>query len=167
MAVLKYDRVILTKPLDNKMNMVGEAYEVAAVTEGSFVMRDARTKVAVGVISLEEFNDYFEKPHDIKGWTDWVKFTDKDGDAAFYKTNFRKVMVKCGNTKAVASCNLAEDEFNLHFGIKVAYGRCFNKMLKKEKEECEKRLKDINSEMKDNIVLLRNMIASLERKEEE
>lgn len=165
MSILKYDRVILTKELDKMVN-IGEAYEVAIVNEDSFLMRDARTKVAMGVISLEEFYNHFRKPEDIKGWTPWVKFTDKDGDAAFYKTNFRKVMVKCGNTKAVASCNMAEDDFNLHFGIRIAYGRCINKMLKKEKEECEKRLKDIQSEMKDNLVLMRNMIASLERKEE-
>lgn len=166
MSILKYDRVILTKEM-GKMTMVGEVYEVAAITEDSFIIRDARTKVAMGVISFEEFDNHFEKPEDVKGWTPWTKFMDKDGNAAFYRTNFRKVEVKYGDVKSTATCNLEEDEFNLYFGIRIAYARCVSKILMKQKNETEEALNEIRREMKANIVLIKNMVDSLGRKEEE
>ena len=165
MSVLKYDRVILTKEM-GKMTMVGEVYEVAAITEDSFIIRDARTKIAMGVVSFEEFDNHFEKPQDVKGWTPWTKFADKNGEAAFYRTNFRKVEVKCGDVKATATCNLGEDEFNLYFGIRIAYARCINKILTKQKNENEEALKEIRKEMNKNVVLIGNMIASLRKKGE-
>ena len=163
MAVLKYDRVILTKELD-EMTMVGEAYEVASVKEDSFVIRDVKTKETVGVVDFEEFNNHFEKPENVRGWTSWVKFTGADGYAAFYRTNFRKVEVRFCGVKAVASCNLAEDKFDLYFGVRLAHGRCVHKLLTKEKNRVENELKMINSNLKDNIVLMRKMITSLEEK---
>lgn len=162
MSLLKYDKVILTKPFD-KMEMIGETYEIASVSEDSFIIRDERTKATIGVIDFEEFNEHFKKATNVRGWTPWVKFAGKDGEAAFYKTNYRKVEVKCSGVKAVASCNLGEDEFNLHFGVALAYGRCVHKALMKEKNRLEKELKAINGELKDNLVLMRRMVASLEK----
>lgn len=163
MSVVKYDRVILTEAF-GKMEAVGEVYEIASVLENSFVIRDSRTRVALGVITFDEFDKHFKKEDEVTGWTPWTKFAGVDGCAAFYRTNFRKVEVRFDGVKSVASCNLVEDEFNLYFGIRLAYGRCVHKLLMKEKNKLEKELKAVNSNLKDNLVLMRKMIISLEEK---
>ena len=165
MAILKYDKVTLIKEF-GKMNMVGEAYEIANISDDSFVIRDTNKRVALGVISFEEFNKHFKKVEDVKGWTPWVKFMDEFGNADFYRTNFRKVEVKAFGKRASAACNLAEDEFNLHFGLQLAYCRCLNKMLLDSKKEHQEALKMINSNIKDNRVYMHNMINSLIKDEE-
>lgn len=165
MATLKYDKVVLVKEF-GKMHSVGETYEIASVLDNSFVIRDYHTKVALGVISFEEFNNYFSKEPDVKGWTSWTKFTDKDGGTAFYRTNFKKVEVRCNNVRALASCNLNEDYFNLSTGLMIAYGRCLNKLLLKEQEKYEKKLKEISEEISENKNLLKNIMDSLRGKED-
>ena len=169
MSILKGDRVVLIKEYSQKLKTVGETYEIASLTDTFAVLRDVNSKVALGVVNHGEFEEYFKLESDVKksgGWTPWTKFDVDDGMAAFYRTNYRKVEVSYCNTRATASCNLGENEFNLFFGIRIAYLRCLNKILKKRREEIHKEEKEIESELKDNTVLINRMIASLEKNEE-
>lgn len=169
MSVLKYDRVVLIKEFE-KLRTVGETYEIANIIEESFILRNAETKIAVGVINIKDFEEYFKKEEEVKSWTPWTVFNTNDGRVAFYRTNRRKVEVKYDGVKSTAYCSKA-DEFNLYFGITLAYRRCLVKQsikLKKKTEEnkrmLETVLEQIESEIKDNKTFIKRMINSLEEK---
>lgn len=172
MSVLKYDRVVLIKEF-GKLRTVGEVYEIANITEETFILRDARTKIAVAVIDIKDFEEYFRKEDEVKTWTPWTVFNVDDGRVAFYRTNRRKVEVKYDGFKSTAYCSKG-DEFNLHFGISLAYRRCLIKQsvkLKKNTEEnkkaCEALLEHLDSAIKDNKTFIKRMINSLDEKVEE
>lgn len=169
MAILKGDRVVLIKEYNNRLNTVGETYEVASLTDIFAVIRDANTKVALGTVNHDEFKEYFKLENEVKkssNWTPWTKFDVDNGEVAFYRTNYRKVEVRHNGVKTTSSCNLKEDEFNLYFGIRIAYLRCQNKFMMKRKEKNLLENKMIDSIVKDNTVLINKMVASLEKKEE-
>lgn len=162
-TVLKFERVILTKELNEKFKKVGEAYEIAIVREGSFLLREASTKAAIGVVSFDDFEKCFVKEDEFNGWTEWTPLVGMYGETdVFYKTNRKRVKVKfmMSNITAEASCSPTND-FNLFFGIKMAYYRCHNKLLLKKKLEYENKLKEINKEISDNSSYVNNMINSL------
>lgn len=163
-TVLKFDRVILTKELNEKIKKVGDVFEIANILEDSFVLREADTKVAVGVISFEDFEKHFVHEENFKGWTKWQSLIGFNGQTdAMYRTNRKKVQVEFTTDKvrAESCCNKKEDEFNLSFGIKIAYVRCVNKMLTKQKTECENKLKMIDREILENKDVTKKMIGSL------
>ena len=163
-TILKFDKVILTKELDNKIKKVGEVFEVTAVLDKAFLLRDVEKGVAVGVVSFEDFNKHFVKAENFTGWTDWTMFTGYDGhNDCMYRTNGKKVQVKflTDKVRAEACCNKKEDGFNLSFGIQIAYLRCLNKALARRKTEYESVLKIINSEIADNEHIIGKMINSL------
>ena len=163
-TVLKYDKVILTKELSDKVKKVGDTFEIANILDGSFLLRDARTKVAVGIISFEDFDEHFVPVENFKGWTPWTQFVGFDGHSdVFYRTNRRKTQVKflTDNVRAESCCHKADD-FNLSFGINAAYLRCRNKALAKRKIVLEEALKDINREIADNEKSVKVMVHSLE-----
>ena len=172
MSILKYDKVVLIKEF-GKLKSVGKEYEVANVTETSLVLRDSETKIAVGVIGIKEFEEYFKKAEDIKGWTPWTQISNIDGSLiAMYRTNFKKVQVRFQGYHAEASCNTMDD-FNLFFGIKLAITRCRIKYLNDCKQKNEEMLKeidahikDINSEITEVKNMMKKMINSIESKEE-
>ncbi len=86
---------------------------------------------------------------------------------AFYRTNGKKVQVRTQSKyRDEASCYIT-DKFDLFFGIQLAYLRCKNKFLKNMKEGYQKGIKQINSELRDNEKLIKQMIKSLSNKEEE
>lgn len=172
-TVLKFDKVILAKELDSRFKTVGEVFEVASILcsgesvnieSDSILLRDSKTRVAIGVISWEDFSKCFVKEKDFKGWTAWTPLTGYDGQTdALYRTNRRKVQVKFLTNKVRAeSCCCKDDDFNLFFGVQMAYLRCLNKALLKEKENIENKLKQINSDIAENNQIIKKMISSLD-----
>ena len=163
-TVLKYDRIILVNELNEKMKKIGEVFEVANVLEDCFVLRDSKTRVAIGVISFEDFEKYFVKEENFKGWTSWTPINGADGSVdGCYRTNRKRVQV-CflkDKVRAESSCH-NEDDFNLFFGIQLAYLRCKNKQMLKQKQKLEEELKNINIEITDNKRIMDNMINSLD-----
>lgn len=163
-TVLKFDRVILVKEFNDKFKKVGESYEVAVIREDSFLLRETSTKIAIGVISFEDFERCFVKEEDFKGWTNWTELNGENGRTdVFYRTNKKRVQVKflTDKVKAEASCHHMND-FNLFFGIQLAYLRCENKALLKREEKYTKELSRIYSDMTDNKTMMRKMINALE-----
>lgn len=163
-TILKFDRVILIKELNNKINKVGDAFEIVSVLDDAFVLKDANTKVTVGVIKFEDFEKHFVHEKNFKGWTNWTPLIGYDGQTdVLYRTNLRKVQVKflTNNVRAESACHKA-DEFNLFFGVTVAYLRCLNKAMMKKKEEYENEINKIRQETADNENVIKRMINSLE-----
>lgn len=170
-TVLKFDRVILTKELNDTFKKVGEIYEVANVLDEAFLLRDKKTRVAIGVVSFEDFYKHFVKEEGFKGWTQWCPLTGFDGQTdAVYRTNHKKVQVKflTNKIRSEASCNKKEDEFNLFFGIQMAYLRALNKSLKKKMsgigekmDALEKEWYAINHDIAENNNIMERMIESL------
>jgi len=164
-TVLKFDRVILAKELNEKFKKIGETFEVANILDNAFLLREAKSKVAVGVVTFEDFKKHFVLEEDFKGWTKWAQLIGFDGQTdVLYRTNKKKIQVKfiTDKVRAESCCNKKEDEFNLSFGVQIAYLRCLNKALLKKKEKYEEELKKINNEITDNNEIIRKMINSLE-----
>ena len=163
-TVLKYDRVILTKELNEKFKKTGELFEVASIlNDSSFLLRDAKTRVAIGVVSFEDFDKYFVPEESFAGWTRWVPLAGFDGQSdALYRTNRKKVQVKFITDKVRAeSCCHKEDEFNLFWGVQLAYLRCLNKALAKKKVEHENALTTVNANIAENENIIKKMVNSL------
>ena len=162
-TTLKFDKVILIKELNEKFSKIGEVFEVANILDNSFLLRDVKTRVAIGVVSFGDFETCFVHEENYKGWTDWVRFNGFDGQTdCFYKTNRKDVEVKFVTDNVRAKSFLhKDDEFNLSFGLQMAYLRCMNKALEKKKAEHEKELKRINCEIADNNKVIQKMINSL------
>lgn len=170
-TVLKYDRIILVKEMNERIKKVGEIYEIANVLDDAFVLRDSNTRTAVGVVSFEDFEKCFTKEEEFKGWTPWCPLTGFDGQTdAVYRTNRKKVQVKflTNKVRAEASCNKNEDEFNLFFGVQMAYLRALNKANEKKMSAFENELKEIYAKMmaievdiKENKNIMKRMTDSL------
>lgn len=160
MDILKGDKLILTKEYD-KMKMIGATYEVANITDTSIVIRDSKTKIAVAALSINIIDEYFKKPEEVKGWTPWTRITNKYNEIiAFYRTNGKKVQVRTiDNIRSEASCY--DDEFNLFFGIRLAYLRCRYKYLNKDEVFFRDGLKQIINEKKDICKTMEKMMKSL------
>lgn len=134
-SIFRNDKVILVKEYET-MKKVGEIFEVANITPTSIVLRDAKTKIAVGAIELSDFDKYFKKPEEMKSYTPWGAIVDPEQNTtAYYRTNGKKVQVrlceKINNKpiQAEASCNKGDD-FNLIFGIRLAFSRAMVKYNK-------------------------------------
>lgn len=163
-TTLKYDRVILVKELNEKFKQVSKLFEVANILDGSFLLRDAETKVTVGVVNFGDFEKYFVHENDFKGWTSWCPLVGFNGQTdAFYRSNGRRVQVEFLTDKVRAeSCCHRDDTFNLSFGIRMAYLRAYNKAMEKQKAKYEEKLKMINHEIGENKTIMKSMIDSLE-----
>jgi hypothetical protein len=163
-TVLKYERVILIKELDDRIKKVGDVFEIANILDDSFLLREAKSKLAVGVISFEDFDKHFvfEENYDRK-WTNWSLFTGFDGqNDCMYRTNGRKVQCKFIKDKIKGeSCCCKDDEFKLSFGLQLAYLRACNKLLTKQKISNEKILSEINAEITSNQDAIKKMMKSL------
>lgn len=170
-TTLKFDPVILTKEMNEKFKKVGDMFEVANVLDDAFLLRDGKTKVAIGVVSFEDFEKHFVHQQNFKGWTPWVQMIGFDGQSdVYYRTNRKKVQVKFLTDKVRAeACCCKDNEFNLSFGLQMAYLRCLDKALIKKKieymnkiAEYEVDLTKINRELADNGRMMQKMINSLE-----
>ena len=169
-TTLKFDKVVLIKELNEKFCKIGEVFEIANILENAFLLRDTKTRIAIGVVSFEDFENCFVHEENYKGWTPWIQFTGFDGqNDCFYKTNRKDVEVKFVTDKVRAKSFIhRDDEFNLSFGLNLAYLRCMNKALEKKKAECEEelarvteKLARINNEIADNSRTIQKMINSL------
>jgi hypothetical protein len=162
-TTLKFDRVVLTKELNDKFKQVGEEFEVANILDSSFLIRSAKTKVAVGVVNFEDFEEYFVHTENFKGWTNWTPLVGFDGQSdAMYRSNRKKVQVKFLTDKVRAeACCTRGDNFNLGFGIQLAYLRCLNKAREKQKVELEAKLKMVNSDIAENETIIKKMVNSI------
>lgn len=170
MNVMRNDKVVLTKAFDN-LKKVGSAFEVANVTDTKVVLREVTSKVAVGAIDIEDFEEYFTKPEEFKGWTEWVSLMDGAGNViAHYRVNGKKkVQVRTPDGyRAEANCCEA-DEFNVFFGIRLAYERCMVKSLDDagnalvmEISNLEEKLKNVRAMMSETRHVIKMMINSLE-----
>lgn len=163
-TTLKFDRVILVKELNEKFKKVGDTFEIANVLDNSFVLRDANTRTAIGVVNFEDFDHHFVHEENFKGWTNWTPFVGFDGHSdVFYRTNRKKTQVKFLTSKVRAeSCCSKVNEFNLAYGVQMAYLRCLNKANLKKKAELENELKIINNDIAENETILKKMVNSLE-----
>lgn len=165
-SIFKYDRVVLVKELNDKFKKVGEVFEACNILDDSFLLREAKTRIAVGIVSYADFKTHFVREAKYKNdWTQWVQFNGYDGqNDCFYKTNRKDVEVKFVTDKVRAKSFLhKEDEFNLSFGIQLAYLRCLNKALEKKRVEHEEALKKINGEIIDNKKTIQKMLSSLDK----
>lgn len=172
MNVFRSDRVVFIKDYDNSKLIVGETYEVANITDSSIVLRNVKNKVAVASIAIDEFDQHFKKANEVTGWTRWIPLALRDANiTAFYRTNGKKVQVRIGvggkvgnrSMQGEASC-MRDDEFNLMFGLQLAYLRCENKYLNNEKKKYEKKMSQIKESMGHNNVEILNMLNSLDNK---
>lgn len=163
-TTLKFDKVILTKELNDKFKQVGEVFEVANILDDSFLLRSAKTRVAIGVVSFEDFEEHFVRKESFKGWTNWTPLVGFDGQSdAMYRTNGKKTQVRFLTDKVRAECCCTKgDDFNLGFGIQLAYLRCLNKAREAQKTELEKKLKMVNYELAENEVIIKKMVNSLD-----
>lgn len=163
-TTLKFDRVVLVKELNDNIKKVGEVFEIANILDDSFLLRDSKTRVAVGIVSFEDFEKHFIHAENFKGWTQWTPLTGFDGQSdVCYRTNRRKVQVKFITDKVRAeSSKHKDDEFNLYFGIQLAYLRALNKAHFKKMSKYEEELKKCNLEIIDNNRIIEKMIHSLE-----
>lgn len=176
-TVLRFDKYVLTKELNEKFKQVGETYEVANILEDSFMLRSEKTKVALGLVNFADFEKHFVAVENHKGWTPWQSITGFDGQTdAMYRTNRKKVQVKFVTTKDRAECCCCKDDnFNLSFGIQLAYLRCLNKARAKQKNEylrclnnakakqkteLEKKLKMVEHEIAENETIIKKMVNS-------
>lgn len=165
-TVMKFDRVILMKEMGDRFSTVGQVYEVASILNGeSFLLRDAKTKIASGVISIEDFDKHFVIENECIGWTPWQKFVGFDSqNDCLYRTNFKKVQVRFLTDKVRAeTCCSKNDEFNLSFGIKLCYLRALNKARAKQKKGLEEKLSMVNREIAENEKTMKIMLNSLDK----
>lgn len=164
-TIFKFEQVVQVKEMNEKFRQVGNVYEIANILEDAFVLRSADTRVAVGVVSFEDFNKYFVKKDEFKGWTNWTFFVGFDGqNDCMYRTNLKKtqVMFLTSKVRAESCCN-NKDVFNLSSGIHFAYLRCLNKAWEKKKDNCADadELKKINAEIAENEMILKRMINAM------
>lgn len=165
-TVMKFDRVILMKEMGDRFSTVGQVYEVASILNGeSFLLRDAKTKIASGVISIEDFDKHFVIENECIGWTPWQKFVGFDSqNDCLYRTNFKKVQVRFLTDKVRAeTCCSKNDEFNLSFGIRLCYLRALNRARAKQKKELEEKLSMVNREIAENEKTMKIMLNSLDK----
>lgn len=153
MTIFRGDKVALAKEFD-KLTQIGTVYEVANITtDNKVIIRDTVSKVAIGAIGIDDFEKYFNKLEDTKksGWTEWHRLIDSNDDMiGIYRTNYKKVEVKIGDSSknynnknkkdnkmsitGKAFC-CKEDDFNLAYGIRLAYMRAIKKSYIKNKEQ--------------------------------
>jgi hypothetical protein len=162
-TTLKFDRVVLVKELNDRFKQIGEVFEIANILDDSFLLRDSKTRIALGVVSFEDLEKCFVHEENFKGWTQWTPFVGFDGHSdALYRTNKKKVQVKFLTNKVRAeACCCKDDDFNLGFGIHLAYLRCLNKSRTEQKTELEEKLNMVEHEIIENEAIIKKMVNSL------
>lgn len=138
MNIVKGDKVVMTNGLE-RVNLIGETFEVANITETAVVLRDPNTKVAICSVDIDDFDQHFEKPEYVKGWTCWKELVDDNFNTyAWYRSRPKKgkveVKIRYGQTdtfiRKSATCSQG-DVFNLEFGIRLAYNRCMKEAYRR------------------------------------
>ena len=94
-TVLKFDKYVLVKELNDNIKNVGDVFEIASVSDGSFILKGGNEGIELGIVNFEDFEKYFVKEDNFKGWTNWTALKGFDGQShAFYRTNRRKTQVR-------------------------------------------------------------------------
>jgi hypothetical protein len=147
MNIMRNDKVVLVNGMDG-FKKVGETFEVANVTDTKVILRDVTSKVAVGAIDIDTFEVYFKKAEEVTGWLQWENLVDRTGNViAHYRTNGKKVQVRTPDGyRAETTCNKGDD-FNLFFGIQLAYNRCLMKSLNDEEASLVEAIEDLEGEL--------------------
>lgn len=99
-----------------------------------------------------------------KGWTRWTTMTGFDGhNDCVYRSNGKKVQIKflTSNVRAEACC-CKDDDFNLAFGLNLAYLRAMNKALTKKRIELEEELNSVEHDIARNKTIMKKMVNSLD-----
>ena len=145
MNILKGDKLVLIREFD-KFKTIGQCYEVVNIADEYVVLRDCETDIPVCSVNFADLDKYFKKESEKAGWTNWTRMINPVGDTiAEYRTNFKCVEVRILNDmldypngkviRSTAMCSQGDD-FDLAFGIHLAYLRCEQKYLKNEIKEC-------------------------------
>ena len=165
-TVFRGDKVVLMKSFD-KMQNIGNMYEVADFTNTNIVLRDCATKVAACAVSITDFSNYSDKAENVIGkWTHWHPIIDGLGDVVcFYRTNFKKIEVRIFTSDkfyitAKATC-CKNDNFNMGFGIHLAYLRAIKKQCEIEKNKYENKIVEPNEEYESKIAELNEEIGNV------
>lgn len=163
MNVFMGEKLVLTQPVD-KLRTIGATYEIANIVDNFVVLRDAKTKVAIGTCNIIDLEKHFTKVNEFKGWTQWARLLNARGDVvAFYRTNYKKVQIKSvDNFRGEATCNKC-DVFDLWFGINLAYTRMQNKVIAKVKADCADILERCNRDEHENKNTMKRMLNSLDK----
>lgn len=153
MSFFRDDKVVQIHQYE-KLNTMGRVFEVGDITDKSVVIRDAKSKVAIAAIDINDFEKYFVR-EDKRVWTDWCNINDEYGNIiARFRTNRKKVQVVTNTgSKGESSCNNG-DMFNLNIGIRIAYLRARRKYYQKNNQsyttamiQNENQIKDIESQI--------------------
>lgn len=96
-------------------------------------------------------------------WTNWEPLVGFNGQSdAFYRSNGKKTQVKFLTSKVRAECCCcSDDDFNLSFGIQLAYLRALNKARLKQKAELEEALNMVEHEIAENNTIIKKMVNSV------
>lgn len=155
MNIVKYDKLVLVKDMDGLK--VGETYKVSNITDTYAVVCNDYSDDAICSVDIADLDTYFAKKDDASGWTKWTPMINPVGDTiAEYRTNFKHVEVRILNNmldypngkviRSTAMCSQGDD-FDLAFGIHLAYLRCEQKYLQNEIDECSAVIDEVQEHM--------------------
>lgn len=134
--MIKGDRIKLVKKM-GVFDNIGEICEVTDIQEGGVICFKFGG-CHLGCMSYDEYEKYFEKVETPvkKPWSDWeiekICFTDINDNRKIdyyrYRTNGKKVQVRCGAFKAEATC-CKDDVFDFEKGLALAKSRLIVKYI--------------------------------------
>lgn len=167
MNVILGDKVMMIRGME-RMNMVGEMFEVSGITDNSIVLSREVDGVAVCAADVNTFDKYFVKPKEANVWSDWYELYDDSFNVyAWYRVRPAKgkveVKIRFGNEcmiRKTSTCSQG-DEFNLEFGIRLAYNRCMKESHKRNAAIMEESLAYYKSLLVDNKNKTNEIIAAL------
>lgn len=134
--MIKGDKIKLVRKM-GVFDNIGEICEVTDIQEGGVICFKFGG-CHLGCMSYDEYEKYFEKVETPtkRTWSKWylneIRFTDINGKDVrcnyLYRTNGKKVQIRCGAFKAEATC-CKDDEFEIEKGLNLAKKRLVVKYL--------------------------------------
>lgn len=134
--MIKGDKIKLVHKM-GVFNNIGEICEVTDIQEGGVICFKFGG-CHLGCMSYDEYEKYFEKVEEPvkRTWSEWwikeIHFTDINDNRKTgfyrYRSNGKKVQVRCGALKAEATC-CKDDVFDFEKGLALAKSRLIVKYL--------------------------------------
>lgn len=131
------DKIKQVKPIGG-FDKVGTVFNVVGIENGAISFK---SDFGIGMMSWNEYNEHFEKveqpytPESKHVWTDWEDPIEDDWIESYvFKTNNKKVIVRCDGIKAESTCH-PNDTFDLKKGIAIALSRVHVKQAQKNLEQ--------------------------------
>lgn len=134
--MIKGDKIKLVHKM-GVFNNIGEICEVTDIQEGGVICFKFGG-CHLGCMSYDEYEKYFEKVEEPvkRTWSEWgikeIHFTDINDNRKTcfyrYRSNSKKVQVRCGALKAEATC-CKDDVFDFEKGLALAKSRLIVKYL--------------------------------------